>query len=190
MAAPDPTPPRRRLVSAPLVAGLTLLLLLGGYFATMHFVRAHVDSRIAHSEGRPLPAFDLVTASGVHVTAAGLAGKKVVLNFFRSHCDACEAEADAVRSFAAEVRSRPDVALVSVLMDPVLGFAASASEATLARHAYEHPVALADRAFADAFHGAGWANVTPVTYVTDAAGVIRHALRGRQTLATLRAAIE
>ncbi|MEZ5964012.1 MAG: TlpA disulfide reductase family protein [Planctomycetota bacterium] len=178
--------PQRRRVVFLLVAALVV----GGYFATMHFVRAHVDGRIARSEGRPLPAFDLVTLEGAHVTSVGLAGKRVVLNFFRSRCEACDAEADAVRQFAEEVRGRPDVALVSVLMDPVVGFSAEESAATLARHGYRHPVAMADRAFADAFHGAGWANVTPVTYVTDGNGVIRHALRGKQTLAALRATIE
>lgn len=173
-----------------LLVAAVAALLVGGYFATMHFVRAHVDARIAHSEGRPLPDFDLPTVAGDRVSPALLAGKKVVLNFFRSRCEACEAEADAVRRFAAELRGRNDVVLVSVLMDSVLGLPQTDSAATLARHAYLHPVAIADRAFADAFHGAGWANVTPVTYVADSSGVIRHALRGRQTLASLRAAIE
>jgi peroxiredoxin len=169
---------------------LTFALLALGYFATMHFVRRHVDGRIARSQGQPLPAFDLPTIAGARLRTADLRGKKVVLNFFRSRCHSCEAESAQVRAFAAAMAARADVAVVSVLLDPVMGFPAADSTATLGRHAYTHTVALADQAFVDAFHGAGWAKVTPVTYVTDEHGVIRAALRGPQTQASLQAAVE
>ena len=169
---------------------LLVLVLTGGYFATMHLVRRQVDGRIAGSRGKPLPAFDLKTTAGGRVTSTDLRGKKVVLNFFRSRCHSCEAESADVHAFGEAMRARQDVAVVSVLLDAVMGFPATDTAATLARHAYAHPVAIADAAFVDAFHGAGWANVTPVTYVTDTNGMIRAALRGAQTLATLRAAVD
>lgn len=186
MSAPAPRSRRRPFAIVVVVA----LLLVAGYFVTMHFVRAHVDGLIAKSEGNRLPEFDLPTVSGGRVRSADFAGKRVFLNFFRSRCHSCDAEAEAMRAFAAEVRDRTDVVVVSVLLDEVMGFAPSDSTATLMRHGYTHAVAIADRAFVDAFHGAGWANVTPVTYVADASGRIRHALRGTRTLASLRAALE
>lgn len=174
-------------------AGVLLLaagLVAGAYFAATSLVRAHVDGRIDRNRGQMLPAFDLPATSGGRVASAELRGKKIVLNFFRSRCHSCDAESEAVRAFAAEMRARDDVVVVSVLLDRVMGFSDADSEATLARHGYSHPVAVADAAFVDAFHGVGWAKVTPVTYVTDAAGAIRHALRGTQTLASLRAAVQ
>ena len=156
---------------------------------TMVLVRAHVTARIQASLDHPLPAFALPTTAGGRIDSAELRGKVVVLNFFRSRCPSCEVEAPAVRALAAELRARADVVVLSVLLDRVMGFSAADSEATLARHAYAHPVLIADAAFVDAFHGVGWANVTPVTYVARADGKIVAALRGHQTLAALRAAL-
>ena len=48
---------------------------------------------------------------------------------------------------------------------------------------------VADASFVDAFHGAGWSHVTPVTYVVDPNGRITHSLRGRQDLPALIAAL-
>ena len=62
-------------------------------------------------------------------------------------------------------------------------------EATLARMGYTHPILVADHAFADAFHGAGWSHVTPVTYVLDGQGRISASLRGHQELEALLAAL-
>ena len=53
---------------------------------------------------------------------------------------------------------------------------------------YDHPILMADKAFVDAFHGAGWAHVTPVSYIVDANGEIVDTLRGHQDLETLRSA--
>ena len=64
----------------------------------------------------------------------------------------------------------------------------SETERTLATFAYDHPILVADKEFVDAFHGSGWSHVTPVTYIVDAKARIVKALRGHQTLETLRAA--
>ena len=69
------------------------------------------------------------------------------------------------------------------------GFDEATTEATLARMGYTHPILVADAAFADAFHGAGWTHVTPVTYVLDEEGRISASLRGHQELEALLAAL-
>lgn len=155
----------------------------------MVLVRAHVNSRIEASLDHQLPAFALPTTAGGRIDSADLRDKVVVLNFFRSRCPSCEVEAPAVRALAAELKARPDVVVLGVLLDRVMGFTEEDTKATLARHAYAHPVLIADAAFVDAFHGVGWANVTPVTYVARTDGKIVAALRGHQTLAALRAAL-
>ena len=38
----------------------------------------------------------------------------------------------------------------------------------------------------EAFHGVGWAKITPVTYFATADGAVVHSLRGHQTLESLR----
>ncbi len=166
-----------------------LALAVAAWQGTLAMVRAHVTGKIEASLDHPLPAFALPTTAGGRIDSNDLRGKVVVLNFFRSRCHSCELEADAVRAFAAEMHARPDVVVLGVLLDRVMGFSESDSAATLARHAYTHPVLVADAAFVDAFHGVGWANVTPVTYVARADGKIVAALRGHQTLAALRDAL-
>lgn len=173
-----------------LVTALSLAAVYGVYLLAMTMVRRHVDQKIEASVGHSLPGFELPTTAGTRVRSADLAGKRVVLNFFRSRCHSCDAEAADVRAFAAAVRERPDVVVLGVLLDRAMGFPDSDTQKTLARHAYAHPVLVADQAFVDAFHGVGWANVTPITYVTDAAGTIRHALRGAQTEAALLASLK
>jgi peroxiredoxin len=77
-----------------------------------------------------------------------------------------------------------------VMTDRVAGYPPEMTKRTLERFAYEHPILMADARFLDAFHGAGWAHVTPITYIIDARGRITHALRGHQTLETLRSATQ
>ena len=50
-------------------------------------------------------------------------------------------------------------------------------------------VLLADAKFVDAFHTVNWSNVTPITYVVDAAGVVRFGLRGAQTRGAIEEAL-
>jgi peroxiredoxin len=183
---PKPTASLRRIV----VTAVALAAIYGGYLLAMNLVRRHVDGKIEVTVGRSLPTFQLPTVAGTRVSSGDLAGKRVVLNFFRSRCHSCEAEAADVRAFAAANRDRSDVVVLGVLLDRALGFPEADTARTLERHAYVHPVLVADQAFVDAFHGVGWANVTPITYVTDAAGTIRHALRGKQTLAALQRTLE
>ena len=173
-----------RLVWA--LAGIGLLF--GAWQGAMALVRAYVDRQVVSSVGEQLVAFELRDVEGGVWDATDLRGKWLVLNFFRSKCPNCLAEADAVRALVDAV-DPAQVEVFGVLMDRVEGYSRETSMRTLDRLQYRHPVLVADATFVDAFHGSGWSHVTPVTYVADPSGRIVAALRGHQTLTDLRAAL-
>jgi peroxiredoxin len=162
--------------------------LFGVYQVVLHGVRLHVDGRIARSVDAPLPAFRLPGVDGGLYSSEQLGGRIGILHFFRSYCSNCIAEKDDVRAFSDALGE--DVVMWSVLMDPVMGFEAAATEQTLARSNFHHPVLLADAAFVDAFHGSGWAKVTPVTYFVSPEGTVVATLRGAQTRQSLEATLD
>lgn len=170
-----------RLIAA---VGLAWGLFQGG----TALVRAYVDSRIEGRVGEASIEFEVQDTQGRTWRLADLRGRTVVLNFFRSRCVGCLAERDAIRALAERIDPERAV-LLGVLVDRVQGFDEATTEATLARMGYTHPILVADHAFADAFHGAGWSHVTPVTYVLDEEGRITASLRGHQELETLVAAL-
>ncbi len=176
--AAAPVPARSRTSRRTWIAILVPTAVLGVYLLVTGLVRRHVDALIAHSVGKPLPEFTLRDRAGKVWSAADLRGRRAVLHFFRSRCHSCDLEAPALRNL--ETRLPADVVWLHVMTDAVLGWGEPESAATIGRHAYARPVLMADAAFADAFHRVSWSNVTPVTYVVDAAGVIRFGLRGRQ----------
>jgi cytochrome c biogenesis protein CcmG/thiol:disulfide interchange protein DsbE len=155
------------------------LALAAAYFVVTAWVRRHVDDLIQHAVGKPLPAFTLVDRAGKTWTSAELGGRRAVLHFFRSRCHSCDAEAPAMRELEAKLRG--DVVMLHVMTDVLQKFAPAETAATLAHKQFARPVVMADAAFADAFHSVQWSNVTPVTYVVDAKGVVRYGLRGSQT---------
>lgn len=164
------------------------VLLLVGYPLVTAGVRLYVDQRIEKSHGMPLPAFALRDRSGALRRSADLQGKLAVLHFTRSYCHSCEAEKAEVKRFVKEL-DPTTVTFWSVTMDRVMGFSEEATQRTLAGSGFVHPVLEADKAFVDAFHGSGWAKVTPITYFISADGKIVWSLRGAQTLDTLRGAL-
>jgi peroxiredoxin len=166
------------------VVGILWAVFQGGLAA----VRLYVDTRIEGRVGEASIDFEVEDTEGRLWRLADLRGRTVILNFFRSRCPGCLAERDAIRALAQRID--PDRAvLLGVLVDRVQGFDAATTEATLARMGYTHPVLMADDAFADAFHGAGWSHVTPVTYVLDGDGQIVASLRGHQELDALLAVL-
>jgi peroxiredoxin len=173
---------RRTLFS--LLVPIALLL---GYVAVRSGVRAHVDGLISASIGKPLPAFALVDDQGEEWTAERLRGKRAVLHFFRSRCGSCDVEAPEIR--ALEQSLPADVQLLHVVTDRLLGFPPAETAATIAGKRFTKPVLLADAAFADAFHKSQWSQVTPITYVVDARGIVRFGLRGAQTRAAIEQAL-
>src|SRR5262245_20569502 len=170
-----------------LVALLLALLLFGAWFVVTGLIRAHVNDLIQHSVGKSMPEFALSDRAGRVWTTADLKGKRAVLHFFRSRCHSCDVEAPEMREL--EARLPEDTVLLHVMTDAVLGFPAEQTAQTIAAKSFQRPVLLADEKLVDAFHRASWSNVTPVTYVVDAAGVIRFGLRGAQTRAAIEAAL-
>lgn len=164
------------------------MLLVVGWYGGNAAVRWHVDRLIGGKVDAPLQPFVLRDRQGEEWTAERLRGRPAVLHFFRSHCEACELEAADYRALEQAVPATR-AAILHVVTDAVLGFAAADTEATIARKAFARPVLVADAAFVDAFHTAPWSNVTPVTYVVDREGRIRVALRGAQSRAALEAAL-
>lgn len=162
------------------------LLLLGSWQGVLWGARQCSNRAIQGAVDQPLPAFRLADESGGEISDQQLRGRPVLLHFFRSHCEACVAESHEWLQLE-RVLPQQQVAIVHVMTDRVLGFDPAVTAATLAHHGFQRPVALADTAFMAAFHSVTWSQVTPVTYVVDARGRIRHALRGRQSAAGLQA---
>lgn len=170
-----------------LFALIVPLVLVAAYLGVTAWIRAHVDGLIQHAVGQPLPEFTLVDRGGRQWTKAALADERVVLHFFRSRCHSCSVEAPEIR--ALEQRLPADVVLLHVMTDAALGFDPAWSQATLADYRFARPVVMADEAFLAAFHTIAWSNVTPITYVVDAQGVVRFGLRGAQTAAAVERAL-
>lgn len=185
-----PERPIRRVdagrIGRPALAGL--LLLIPAFFGVKAAVRAYVDHQIEQRRGEPLPDFALEDREGHVVSRQTLLGRPAMIHFFRSRCVNCEQESPELKAFVAELDPAA-VSVISVMTDPVEGYPAEVTDATIARHAYAWPVLMADKAFIDKFHGAGWSHVTPITYFVDKDGVIVTTLRGAQTRETLRPAL-
>lgn len=184
MAAAEGAAPRRSGRGILLTLGFVGVVAYGGQF----LVRRYVDQQIQHAVGQPLPEFALRDQGGTVWTAAALRGRPAVLHFFRSYCHSCEAEAPALRALEQTLDPQR-VTLLHVMTDVVLAVEPAVTQATLARKGFARPVLLADAAFMDAFHSVRWSQVTPITYVVDAAGVVRQGLRGPQTVASVQAAL-
>ena len=170
-----------------LFASIVPLVLVGAYFGVTAWLRAHVDELIQHALGRPLPQFALADRAGRTWTNADLAGKRVVLHFFRARCGSCLAEAPAIRD--VEQQLPPDTVLLHVMTDRVLGFDPAWTEQAIAAERFTRPILMADATFMAAFHSLEWSNVTPITYVVDAVGEVRFGLRGAQTQAAIEQAL-
>ncbi|MFO1050749.1 MAG: TlpA disulfide reductase family protein [Planctomycetota bacterium] len=153
----------------------------GLYYGVTFGVRVYVDHRIAEKVGTNVVDFALRDTEGVVWRSSELRGNWIVLHFVRSQCHVCIAERRTIVDF--EKRLDPAKArLFGVLLDPVAGYPEEMTHRTLELLDFGFPVLLADADFVDTFHGQGWTQVTPVTYVIDPTGRIVHALRGRQDL--------
>lgn len=71
--------------------------------------------------GKAAPSFDLATVSGAKVTARGLAGKAVIVNFWNSWCIPCKQEESALKTFWSRHKNDPNVAMVGIVRDDTDG---------------------------------------------------------------------
>ncbi|MFK7741394.1 MAG: TlpA family protein disulfide reductase [Planctomycetota bacterium] len=165
------------------------LILIAAYFGVTSYVRAHVNDLIQHAVDRSLPEFSLQEHGGGRIWSnKDLAGKRAVLHFFRSQCHSCEVEAPTIR--ALEASRADDVIWLHVMTDVLLDIDTATTNATIARKGFTQPVLLADKAFVDRLHQAKWSQVTPITYIVDGEGVVRFGLRGAQTEASVKRALQ
>jgi peroxiredoxin len=167
---------------------LTPILLVAAWYGGKALVRSHVDGLIHAAVDQDLPKFSLQDRAGSTWTRESTKGKPLVLHFLRSRCGSCDVEAPDYRRFES-LANELGAQVLHVFTDRVLDFPPELTEKTIANKNFKAPVLLADAAFVDAFHSAKWSNVTPVTYVADAKGTIRYALRGGQTADALVAAV-
>lgn len=169
-----------------IVIGVVGVVIIG-YFGTMSAIRAHVDGLIEAAVDRALPEFALADRDGRTWKSDDLKGRRVIVHFFRSRCHSCDVEAPEIRKLEAELPA--DVVMLHVMTDEVMGFDAELTATTLAHKQYARPVLMADAAFMAPFHTEKWSQVTPVTYVVDATGIVRFGLRGQQQAAAILAAL-
>ena len=140
---------------------------------------AVVVAEIATSGGgsedpRPAPALPTEVLVGPRVTLTSLRGKPALVNFWASWCTPCKKEAPELERLASGLNGR--ARLVGV------DWADSAQNARefAERHHWTYPnLRDADGGTGDRYHLAG----LPTTFVLDASGRIRQALRGPQTTA-------
>jgi len=136
----------------------------------------------AGSDGKPEPAPPLPTAvlQGPATTLASLRGKPALVNFWASWCDPCRKEAPELERFDRSLRG--DAALVGVdytdKSDNARDF--------IRQYGWTFPV-LSDP---DGIYGARFRfSGLPTTVVLDSRGRILETLRGPQTAADLRQAL-
>ncbi|HEY7134661.1 MAG TPA: TlpA disulfide reductase family protein [Acidimicrobiia bacterium] len=75
------------------------------------------DSQHSRLVGQKVPAFDLTTTTGQRVSAAGYAGKTVIVNFWNSWCPPCAQELPALKAYYAQHANDPDLVLLGIVRD-------------------------------------------------------------------------
>ena len=63
--------------------------------------------------GKPAPAFKVVTADGLEIDSLKLYGSVIVVNFFASWCQPCQAEAEDLQAIWEQYRDR-DVLFIAI----------------------------------------------------------------------------
>lgn len=185
-------PARRRL--NPALLALLLVPLLGavGALAAVYAsgglnpappTPAPVTAQVSPLVGRPAPNFDLETLYGGSVRLSSLRGRPVFLNFWATWCEPCTRELPAFMAFMAEQPEGGPIILAVNAGEP-----AARIEAFLTEQGVGGIPILLDPDFRT--NTAYRADRIPMTYVIDAAGVVRDRHVGELTLNDLRAYVE
>ncbi len=188
----DPQPEHRRFNPALLVL---LLIPLLGIIGALIAVYASgglnpapptplpVTAQASPLLGRAAPNFDLETLYGGSVRLSSLRGRPVFLNFWATWCEPCTRELPAFMAFMAEQPAGGPVILAVNAAEP-----AERIEAFLQEQGITGIPILLDPDFS--VNTAYRADRIPMTYVIDAAGVVRDVHVGELKLDDLRAYVE
>ncbi len=119
---------------------------------------------------RRVPDFELKDASGNVVTAQGLRGKVVVLNFWTKTCGPCLQEMPEIAELAKILKPKNDVALITVSTDDGPADVADTLKSVLHEEA---PFPVLFDPDAKTVSGKFGTHLFPETWIIDKRGVIR-----------------
>jgi thiol-disulfide isomerase/thioredoxin len=192
MTADSPQPERRRI--QPVLLALLLIPLLGIAGALIAVYASGglnpppptplpVTAQASPLLERAAPNFDLETLYGGSVRLSSLRGRPVFLNFWATWCEPCLRELPAFVDFMAEQPEGGPVILAVNSGEP-----AARIEAFLAEQGIKGIPILLDLDYS--VSTAYGADRIPMTFVIDAAGVVREMHVGELKLDDLRAYVE
>ncbi len=143
--------------------------------------------KLAGWEGREAPAFDLVGASGGHLTSAGLSGKVILLYVWFTGCPPCMKEAPALVQLQREYKAK-DFEVIGANADDLLGLGVSkeARRQYARQEGISFPIVSWTQASNQAYGGI---SIYPTLFLINRRGVIAGHWVGFTSLATLREAI-
>jgi cytochrome c biogenesis protein CcmG/thiol:disulfide interchange protein DsbE len=134
------------------------------------------------SGGRIVPAYDVTTLDGRHLTTDSLRGRVVLVNFWATWCGPCRVEMPLLQRMYERHRSRGFV-LLGLSVDRG---SADAVRRYLREQGVSYPVAIVGAAEERAFGGVrGY----PTSFLIDRSGVVQHAVIGPLAPATLELAV-
>lgn len=149
--------------------------------AVVGLIAFEVLSAGSDDKAKPAPALPTAVLQAPRATLAGLRGKPALINFWASWCDPCRKEAPELERFDRSLHGA--ARLVGVDYTDQAG----AARGFIHRYGWTFPV-LSDP---NGTYGARYEfSGLPTTVVLDPRGRIVQTLRGPQTLADLRAALE